>query len=93
VTGATVAPQYSGVNPPTERDRTPAGGTPVHIPDVADVPLVSLEDIREAAGRLRGIAVRTPLLAFPAAGPTAWLKPESLQPVGASRKRSGGAAW
>ena len=87
MTGATVAPQYSGVNPPAERDGTPASGSPVHVPDLTDVPLVSLEDIREAAGRLRGIAVRTPLLAFPAAGPTAWLKPESLQPVGAFKIR------
>ena len=51
------------------------------------MPLVGLEDIREAAERLRGIAMRTPLIAFPAAGPAAWLKPECLQPVGAFKIR------
>ena len=53
----------------------------------SDLPLVSLAEIRDAAERLRGIAVRTPLLAFPAAGAAAWLKPESLQPVGAFKIR------
>jgi threonine dehydratase len=57
---------------------------------VAD--LVSLDEIRAAAKRLRGVTVRTPLLAFPgasaAAGPAALLiKPESLQPTGAFKLR------
>jgi threonine dehydratase len=57
---------------------------------VAD--LVSLNEIRVAAQRLRGVAVRTPLLAFPGAsaavGPPALLiKPESLQPTGAFKLR------
>jgi threo-3-hydroxy-L-aspartate ammonia-lyase len=57
---------------------------------VAD--LVSLNEIRAAAQRLRGVAVRTPLLPFPgaaaAAGPPALLiKPESLQPTGAFKLR------
>jgi threonine dehydratase len=57
---------------------------------VAD--LVSLNEIRAAAQRLRGVAVRTPLLAFPGAsaalGPPALLiKPESLQPTGAFKLR------
>jgi threonine dehydratase len=57
---------------------------------VAD--LVSLNEILAAAQRLRGVAVRTPLLAFPAAaaavGPPALLiKPESLQPTGAFKLR------
>jgi threonine dehydratase len=57
---------------------------------VAD--LVSLDEIRIAAQRLRGVAVRTPLLAFPGAaaavGPPALLiKPESLQPTGAFKLR------
>jgi threo-3-hydroxy-L-aspartate ammonia-lyase len=57
---------------------------------VAD--LVSLDEIRAAAERLRGVTVRTPLLAFPgaagAAGPPALLiKPESLQPTGAFKLR------
>jgi threonine dehydratase len=57
---------------------------------VAD--LVSLNEIRAAAQRLRGVAIRTPLLAFPGAaaaiGPPALLiKPESLQPTGAFKLR------
>jgi threo-3-hydroxy-L-aspartate ammonia-lyase len=57
---------------------------------VAD--LVSLDDVRAAAERLRSVAVRTPLLAFPgsaaAVGPPALLlKPESLQPTGAFKLR------
>ena len=53
---------------------------------------VSLNEIRIAAQRLRGVAVRTPLLAFPGAaaavGPPALLiKPESLQPTGAFKLR------
>ena len=54
--------------------------------------LVSLDEIRSAAERLRGVTVRTPLLAFPGAaaalGPPALLiKPESLQPTGAFKLR------
>lgn len=45
--------------------------------------LVSLADIRAAAQRLRGITVRTPLLA---AG-SAFVKPESLQPTGSFKLR------
>jgi threo-3-hydroxy-L-aspartate ammonia-lyase len=60
----------------------------------APVSLVSLAQIREAAERLRGVALRTPLLPFgpPVAGdervlPRAWLKAESLQPIGAFKIR------
>ena len=54
--------------------------------------LVSLDEILTAAARLRGVTVRTPLLAFPgaagASGPPALLiKPESLQPTGAFKLR------
>jgi threonine dehydratase len=57
---------------------------------VAD--LVSLDEILTAAARLRGVTIRTPLLAFPgaaaASGPPALLiKPESLQPTGAFKLR------
>ena len=54
---------------------------------MTDEPLVSLEDIRAAAAGLRGVAVRTPLLAFGPAADRAWLKPESLQPIGAFKLR------
>ncbi|MGZ6341280.1 MAG: threonine ammonia-lyase [Candidatus Limnocylindrales bacterium] len=56
--------------------------------------LVTLDDVRRAARRLRGVVVRTPLLPF---GPPdlaarggatrRWLKPESLQPIGAFKIR------
>jgi len=46
--------------------------------------LVELDDIRAAAQRIRGVAVRTPLLPW---DERTWLKPESLQPVGAFKMR------
>jgi threo-3-hydroxy-L-aspartate ammonia-lyase len=53
---------------------------------VAD--LVSVDDVRAAARRLQGVAVRTPLLPFPAAKPAnVLIKPESLQPTGAFKLR------
>jgi threonine dehydratase len=54
-------------------------------------PLVSLDAIRGAAARLRGIAVRTPLLRSDALseslGASIWLKPEMLQRGGAFKFR------
>lgn len=49
--------------------------------------LVTLADIRTAARNIDGVAVRTPLLAAPWAAGELWLKPESLQPVGAFKVR------
>jgi threonine dehydratase len=46
--------------------------------------IVSIEEIRAAADRIRGVAVRTPLLRW---DERTWLKPESLQPVGAFKMR------
>jgi len=46
--------------------------------------IVSISEIREAADRIRGVATRTPLLRW---DDTTWLKPESLQPVGAFKMR------
>ena len=46
--------------------------------------LVSIDEIRAAALRIRGVAVHTPLLAW---DKRTWLKPESLQPVGAFKMR------
>jgi threonine dehydratase len=58
----------------------------------ASVPEVTLADVRAAAERLHGIAVRTPLLAFDRLAPDrdgsrVWLKPENLQPIGAFKIR------
>jgi threonine dehydratase len=61
----------------------------VHDPDQE----VRLADVRAAAERLRGIALRTPLLPFDdrpsrvSDGPRVWLKPENLQPIGAFKIR------
>jgi threonine dehydratase len=51
--------------------------------------LVSLAEIHAAADRLRGVAVRTPLVPFTGAARagTLVLKPESLQPTGAFKLR------
>jgi len=56
--------------------------------------MVTLADIQLAQQRLRGVAVRTPLIAYfpPATNSTAdrgrlFLKPESLQPVGSFKLR------
>ncbi|HSK92483.1 MAG TPA: threonine/serine dehydratase [Candidatus Angelobacter sp.] len=46
--------------------------------------LVTIRDIREAAERIRGVAVRAPLLAW---DERTWLKAESLQPIGAFKIR------
>ena len=49
--------------------------------------LVSLDDIRAAADRIRGVAVRTPLLEVRATAPTLGLKCENFQPGGAFKIR------
>ena len=56
--------------------------------------LVTLDAIRGAAEVIRGVVVRTPLLPFgrpvdgdPVGRTRAWLKPESLQPIGAFKLR------
>src|SRR5581483_1391897 len=54
--------------------------------------MVTLAQIREAQGRIQGVAVRTPLIRyFPPAGGDdrgrLWLKPENLQPIGAFKIR------
>lgn len=56
---------------------------------VATEQLVSIATIREAAARVAGIAVRTPLVRapFPGVSGEVWLKAESLQPIGAFKIR------
>ena len=46
--------------------------------------LVTVEDVRAAAGRLEGVALPTPLMAW---DDSTWLKPESLQAVGSFKIR------
>jgi threonine dehydratase len=51
--------------------------------------LISLDTIRQAASRVKGIAVKTPLVRapFPGVAGEVWLKAESLQPIGAFKIR------
>ncbi len=55
--------------------------------------MVTLDQIRQAQERIRGIALRTPLLPyFPPSGESVkdaqlWFKPENLQPIGAFKIR------
>ena len=51
---------------------------------VGEPTLVTLTEIRAAADRIAGVATRTPLLRW---DDTTWLKPESLQPIGAFKMR------
>jgi threonine dehydratase len=48
------------------------------------IQLVTIDEIRRAAERIRGVAVRTPVLRW---DETTWLKAESLQPIGAFKIR------
>ena len=49
--------------------------------------LVTLDDIRQAQARIRGIALRTPLLRYPAADGELYLKAECFQPIGSFKLR------
>ncbi len=51
--------------------------------------MVTLENIRSAQERLKGVATRTPLLKYPQPlnGRTLYLKPENLQPIGSFKLR------
>ena len=51
--------------------------------------MIQLQDIQEAQRRIAGAAVHTPLLAYPGSSSTyrLYLKPESLQPIGAFKIR------
>ena len=54
---------------------------------------VPLAAIRAAAQRLKGLALRTPLVRLPVDGtPRIWLKLETLQPIGSFKLRGAGNA-
>jgi threonine dehydratase len=55
-----------------------------HADQLDGLELVTLDEIRAAAARIRGVALHTPLLRW---DDRTWLKPESLQPVGAFKMR------
>jgi threo-3-hydroxy-L-aspartate ammonia-lyase len=52
-----------------------------------ETPLVTIDAVRAAAATLRGVALRTPLVAFGRPGAQRYLKAESLQPIGAFKIR------
>jgi threo-3-hydroxy-L-aspartate ammonia-lyase len=54
--------------------------------------LVTIGEIRSAAGRIDGVTVRTFLVPYPGADPPLLLKPESLQPTGSFKLRGAYAA-
>ena len=49
--------------------------------------MITLDDIRQAQQKLRGVAARTPLVAFEEDGRRLWFKPESFQPIGSFKLR------
>jgi threonine dehydratase len=49
--------------------------------------LVTIEAIREAAGVIQGVAIRTPLVSYGSPDDRIFLKAESLQPIGAFKIR------
>ncbi len=78
----------TGLAAPAPGLAAPAPGleAPAQEPE-ADRELVGIEAIRAAAERLRGVALRTPLVPFSAGPPAVLLKAESLQPIGAFKIR------
>ena len=52
-----------------------------------EAPLVTIEAIRAAAERLRGVTIHTPLVPFGPPADRRYLKAESLQPIGAFKLR------
>ncbi|HET7027822.1 MAG TPA: threonine/serine dehydratase [Candidatus Limnocylindrales bacterium] len=56
-------------------------------PSTTTRPLVGIDAIRAAAETLRGVAIRTALVAFGPPADRAFLKAESLQPIGAFKIR------
>lgn len=65
-------------------ERFVVGHLEEHADQLDGLELVTIEEIREAAARIRGVAIHTPLLRW---DDRTWLKPESLQPVGAFKMR------
>jgi threonine dehydratase len=61
---------------------------------VRELSAPTLDEVRDAARRLRGVALRTPLvrLHLPAGIPEVWLKLENLQPIGSFKLRGAGNA-
>ena len=68
-------------------EETPLGDTSASSAMTPEAPLVTIDAIRAAAERLRGIVIRSPLVPFGPAADRRYLKAESLQPIGAFKLR------
>jgi threonine dehydratase len=77
-------PTLGAMTLPQIVERFVVGHLEEHADQLDGLELVTIEEIRDAAARIRGAAVRTPLLRW---DDRTWLKPESLQPVGAFKMR------
>ena len=68
-------------------------GTPGDLPDMALASSVTIDDVRAAAARIDGVAMRTPAVSFARlddlVGASVTLKCENLQPIGAFKIRGG----
>ncbi len=69
---------------PSILERFVLGHLEEHADQLDGLELVTIDEIRAAAARIRGVALRPPLLRW---DDRTWLKPESLQPVGAFKMR------
>ncbi len=81
------ADRATGRDATTAADRGPAAAADRGPAPGAEEPLVGLDRIRAAAETLRGVALRTPLVAFGRPEDRRFLKAESLQPIGAFKIR------
>jgi threonine dehydratase len=77
-------PTLGSMTMPEIVERFLVGHLEEHADQLDGLELVTVEEIRDAAARIRGAATRTPLLRW---DDRTWLKPESLQPVGAFKMR------
>ncbi|MEO8638674.1 MAG: threonine/serine dehydratase [Chloroflexota bacterium] len=77
-------PTLGEMSLPAILERFVLGHLEEHADQLDGLELVTLDEIRAAAERIRGVALHTPLLRW---DDRTWLKPESLQPVGAFKMR------
>ena len=77
-------PTLGEMSLPAILERFVLGHLEEHADQLDGLELVTIDEIRAAAERIRGVALHPPLLRW---DDRAWLKPESLQPVGAFKMR------
>jgi threonine dehydratase len=77
-------PTLGEMSMPAILERFVLGHLEEHADQLDGLELVTIDEIWAAAERIRGVALRPPLLRW---DDRTWLKPESLQPVGAFKMR------